>query len=132
MTITLPELCLVVLVGASGSGKSTFAQRHFLPTEVVSSDRCRGIVSDDENDQSATADAFDLVHYIIGKRLKAGKIAVVDATNVRPEDRKELIRIAQQYHCLPVAIVFDLPERVCRERNSHREEIGRASCRERV
>lgn len=122
MTITLPELCLVVLVGASGSGKSTFAQRHFLPTEVVSSDRCRGIVSDDENDQSATADAFDLVHYIIGKRLKAGKIAVVDATNVRPEDRKELIRIAQQYHCLPVAIVFDLPERVCRERNSHRED----------
>ena len=60
MTLTLPELSLVVLIGPSGSGKSTFARRHFKPTEVLSSDFCRGLVSDDENCQAATGDAFDV------------------------------------------------------------------------
>ena len=122
MNITIPELSLVVLIGASGCGKSTFSRRHFLPTEVISSDYCRGLVADDENDQSATADAFDILHYIAGKRLKTGRLAVVDATNVRAEDRKPLVQIAREYHCLPVAIVFDLPERVCRERNAQRPD----------
>ena len=122
MKITLPELSLVVLVGASGCGKSTFARRHFRPTEVISSDYCRGMVADDENDQSATPDAFDILHYIAGKRLKGGRLAVVDATNVRPEDRKPLVQLAREYHCLPVAIVFDLPERVCRDRNASRPD----------
>lgn len=122
MKITLPELSLVVLVGASGCGKSTFARRHFRPTEVISSDYCRGLVADDENDQSATPDAFDILHYIAGKRLKGGRLAVVDATNVRLEDRKPLVQLAREYHCLPVAIVFDLPERACRERNASRPD----------
>ena len=122
MKITLPELVLVVLVGASSCGKSTFARRHFRPTEVISSDYCRGLVADDENDQSATPDAFDILHYIAGKRLKGGRLAVVDATNVRPEDRKPLVQLAREYHCFPVAIVFDLPERVCRERNAARAD----------
>ena len=122
MKITLPELALVVLVGASGCGKSTFARCHFRPTEVISSDYCRGLVADDENDQSATPDAFDILHYIAGKRLKGGRLVVVDATNVRPEDRKPLVQLAREYHCLPVAIVFDLPERVCRDRNAARPD----------
>ncbi|MFJ4786659.1 AAA family ATPase [Streptomyces sp. NPDC088794] len=70
------------LVGASGSGKSTFAHRHFKPTEVISSDFCRGLVSDDENDQGATKDAFDVLHYIAGKRLAAGRRTVVDSTSL--------------------------------------------------
>ena len=70
--ITLPELALVVLVGPSGAGKSTFARTHFKPTEILSSDFCRGLVADDENDQSATTEAFDLLHYIARKRLAAG------------------------------------------------------------
>lgn len=122
MKITLPELSLVVMIGASGSGKSSFARRHFLATEIVSSDACRGLVADDENDQSATGDAFDILHFIAGKRLKAGRLTVVDATNVRPEDRKSLVALAREYHCLPVAIVLDLPERLCHERNAGRLE----------
>ncbi len=117
MIIDLPQLSLVVLIGASGSGKSTFARRFFRATEVVSSDACRGIVSDDENNQAATADAFDLLHYIVGKRLQRGLLTVVDATNVHPEDRRRYVDLARSYHCLPVAIVLDLPERVCHERN---------------
>ena len=93
--IDVPALCLVVLIGASGSGKSTFARRHFAPTEVISSDFCRGLVADDENDQSASRDAFDVLHYIAGKRLAAGRLTVIDATNVQPEARKQLIAIAQ-------------------------------------
>src|SRR5258708_21304967 len=97
MNITLPELSLVVLIGVSGSGKSTFARQHFKPTEVISSDFCRGLVSDDENDQSATKDAFDVLHYIAGKRLAAGKLTVVDATNIHPESRKPLFALAREY-----------------------------------
>ncbi|MEG4811864.1 AAA family ATPase, partial [Microcoleus sp. F8-D1] len=85
MKITFPELSLVVLIGASGSGKSTFARQHFLPTEIISSDYCRGLVSDDENNQAATADAFEVLHLIAAKRLAAGKLTVIDATNVQPE-----------------------------------------------
>jgi protein phosphatase len=120
--LDIPELSLVVLVGSSGSGKSTFARTHFLPTEVVSSDFCRGLVSDDENSQDATNDAFDLLHYIAGKRLERGLLTVVDATNVQVEARKPLVALARRYHVLPVAIVFDLPERVCQERNESRPD----------
>jgi protein phosphatase len=126
-TLEIPELCLVVLVGVSGSGKSTFAQRHFKPTEVLSSDVCRGLVSDSENDQSATKDAFEVLQFIAGKRLTGGRLTVVDATNVQPEARKELVALARAHDVLPVAIVLDLPESVCVARNASRpdREFGR-------
>ncbi len=113
MKITVPELSLVVLIGASGSGKSTFAARHFKPTEVLSSDACRALVSDDENDQSATTVAFEVLHFIAGKRLQEGRLTVVDATSVQREARRPLVELARRHHVLPVAIVFDLPEKVC-------------------
>src|SRR5512146_2506715 len=120
MQIEIPQLSLVVLIGPSGSGKSTFAQKHFLPTEVLSSDYCRALVCDDENDQSVTQEAFEIMHFILRKRLAAGKLCVVDATNVQPEARKPLVEIAREYHCIPVAIVFDLPAGLCRTRNEQR------------
>ncbi|MER6379179.1 polynucleotide kinase-phosphatase [Streptomyces sp. NPDC001250] len=121
-TLPVPDLCLVVLVGASGSGKSTFARRHFKPTEVISSDFCRGLVSDDENDQSATRDAFDVLHYIAGKRLVAGRRTVVDATSVQQDARRQLIELAKRHDVLPIAIVLDMPEEVCAERNAARTD----------
>jgi len=120
--LELPELCLVVLVGVSGSGKSTFARKHFLATEVVSSDTCRGIVSDDENDQSATSDAFALLHTIVSTRLTRGRLTVVDATNVQPESRKSLLRLAREHDCLAVAVVLDVPPRLAVERNATRPD----------
>ena len=122
MNIKIPDLSLVVLVGASGSGKSSFARAHFKPTEVLSSDFCRGLVSDDENNQAATTDAFDVLHYVAAKRLAAGRLTVIDATNVQVEARKPLVALAREYHCLPVAIVLDLPERVCQDRNQSRPD----------
>jgi len=104
MKFTIPELSFVVLIGVSGSGKSAFARKHFKPTEILSSDYCRGLVSDDENSQAATKDAFELLHFIARKRLAAGKLTVVDATNVQPEARKLLVEIAREFHCLPVAM----------------------------
>jgi protein phosphatase len=120
--LEVPELSLVLLVGASGSGKSTFAGTHFLPTEVLSSDFCRGLVSDDENDQSATKPAFELLHYIASKRMEAGRLTVVDATNVKREDRAPIVALARKHHFLPVAIVFNLPERLCQDRNRGRSD----------
>jgi len=122
MKFTIPELSFVVLIGVSGSGKSTFARKHFKPTEILSSDYCRGLVSDDENSQVATKEAFEVLHFIARKRLAAGKLTVVDATNVQPESRKSLIAIAREFHCLPVAIVLDLPERVAHDRNKTRPD----------
>lgn len=120
--LPVTDLSLVVLVGASGSGKSTFARRHFKPTEVLSSDFCRGLVSDDENDQSATRDAFDVLHYIAGKRLAAGRRTVVDATSVQQDARRQLIDLAKKHDVLPIAIVLDVPEEVCAERNAARTD----------
>ncbi|MGW3913413.1 polynucleotide kinase-phosphatase [Streptomyces sp. NPDC005070] len=120
--LPVTDLSLVVLIGASGSGKSTFARRHFKPTEVISSDFCRGLVADDENDQSASGDAFDVLHYIAGKRLAAGRRTVVDATSVQQESRRQLIELARKYDVLPIAIVLDVPEEVCAERNAARTD----------
>ncbi|MFH8788969.1 polynucleotide kinase-phosphatase [Streptomyces roseoverticillatus] len=121
-TLAVTDLSLVVLIGATGSGKSTFARRHFKPTEVISSDFCRGLVADDENDQSASGDAFDVLHYIAGKRLAAGRLTVVDATNVQPEARRQLVRVAREHDVLPIAVVLDLPEEVCAARNAGRAD----------
>lgn len=122
MKIQIPKLSLVVLIGPSGAGKSTFARQHFLSTEVLSSDQCRGFVSDNENDQSATIDAFEVLHYIAAKRLARGQLTAVDATNVQPEARKPLVDLAKQYHCLPVAIVLNPSESVCQQRNRARDD----------
>ncbi|WP_375485014.1 polynucleotide kinase-phosphatase [uncultured Jatrophihabitans sp.] len=120
--LAVPELSLVVLIGVSGSGKSTFGRTHFKPTEVISSDFCRGIVADDENDQAATPQAFELLDHIVGLRLAAGRLTVVDATNVQPDARKKLVARAREHDVLPVAIVLDMPERLCVERNAGRPD----------
>jgi protein phosphatase len=121
-TIEVPELSLVVLIGASGSGKSTLARQLFRSTEILSSDFFRGLVSDDENDQSATPDAFDALYYLLDKRLARGNLTVVDATNVRAEDRKRLVAHARKHHCFAIAIVVNTAESVCLERNKTRPD----------
>jgi protein phosphatase len=120
--IEIPDPSLVLLVGASGSGKSSFAARHFAPTEVISSDFCRGLVADDENDQAASADAFAVLNFIAAKRLAQPRITVVDATNVQRSARKPLLQLAREHDLFAVAIVLDLPESVCQERNRARPD----------
>lgn len=120
--IEIPELSLVLLIGVSGSGKSTFARKHFLSTEVISSDYCRALVADDENDLRSTPEAFEVLRFIAAKRLKAGRLTVIDATNVQVEARRTLIELARQYHVLPVAIVLDMPVKLCQERNQLRPD----------
>ena len=120
MKIVIPELSLVTIIGASGSGKSTFALKHFKKTEVLQSDYFRGLISDDENDQSVTGAAFETLRFVMAKRLELGRLTVCDATNVQPESRKPLVELARQFHCIPVAIVLNLPERICHSRNKAR------------
>ncbi len=120
--LDIPALSLVVLVGASGSGKSTFAREHFGAYETLSSDVFRGLVGGDEADQSVTPAAFDALQYVAGKRLDAGLLTVVDATSVQPEARRRLIDLAKAHDVLPVAIVFDLPESTNLARNAERTD----------
>lgn len=136
MKLTIPELSLVVLIGPSGSGKSTFAARHFKPTEVLSSDFCRGLVSDDESSLEATSDAFEILRIIAARRLARGKLTVIDATNVQLDARRPWIELAREYHCLPIALVLDVSEKTCRERNRNRADrdfgshVLRQQCRQ--
>jgi len=120
--LAIPNMSLVVLVGSSGSGKSTFAREHFGEFEVLSSDFFRGLVSNDENDQSATAAAFEALRFVASKRLAAGLLTVIDATNVQPEARKSFVKLARDHDVLPVAIVLDVSERICIDRNASRTD----------
>ncbi len=122
MNIVLPDPSLVVLVGPTGSGKSTFARRHFRPTEVLSSDFFRALVADDESDQSAMPDAFDLLHETAARRLARRRLTVIDATNVKADSRKQLLELARRYHYLTAAIVFNLPPELCEVYNARRPE----------
>ena len=118
MRIEIPEFALVALVGATSSGKSTFARKHFRPTEILSSDFFRGMVSDDENNQKVSKEAFDLLFYAANKRLDLMKTTVIDATNVQQSARKQIIDLAREQNVHSVAIVLNLPEKVLLERNA--------------
>ena len=117
---SIAQGALVVLIGPSGSGKSTFAQKHFKPAQIVSSDACRAMVADDEADQAATTAAFAVLHCIVEQRLHAGRLTVVDATNVQAKARRPLLELAARYHRPCAAILFELPPQVCKERNRQR------------
>jgi len=120
-SISIPDFALVVLIGPTGSGKSSFAQKHFLGTEIISSDYCRALVSDDETDQSCTGDAFELLNQIAGIRLRRRKLTVIDATSVQRDDRAKLVALARKYHALPIALVLDIDPKICHERNKDRK-----------
>ena len=119
--ILLPEPSLVVLVGAAGSGKSTFAGRHFGLDEILASDALRALVSGDEADQAATRPAFAILHRGVARRLAERRTTVVDATNVQRHARLALVRRASTAGVPAVAIVLDLPGSVVVERNMARQ-----------
>jgi protein phosphatase len=123
MNIEIPELCLVILIGSSSAGKSTFARKHFKSTAIISSDACRAMVADDENVMDANQATFELVHFIIEKRLERGLLTVVDATNLQTEGRKALVRLARKYHVFPIGIALNMPESILYERNKKGRQL---------
>ncbi len=122
MQIEIPEFALIVLVGSSSAGKTTFARHHFRNTQILSSDVFRGIVCDDENDQSVSKDAFELLYHAAGKRLDHRRTTVIDATNLQRNDRRKIIELAKAQNVHPVAIALNLPEEVVKERNRIRKD----------
>jgi protein phosphatase len=122
VSLRLPADALVVLIGASGAGKSTFAARHFASTQVLSSDAMRAMVADDASDQTATDAAFELLHAALGMRLARRLLTVVDATNVERWARERLLAVARRYGRPAAAIVLDLPLATCLQRNATRAD----------
>jgi protein phosphatase len=119
-SISLPEPCLVVLVGAAGSGKSTLAARLFPPEAILSSDAFREAVAGDAGDQRATRTAFAILHRELDRRLAGGRSVIVDATSVTPFSRRTLLRRAAMHGVPVVAIVLDLPPATVIARNAAR------------
>lgn len=117
MRMKIPESSLVVLIGPSSSGKTTFSKKHFINTQVVSPDYCSYLISDKENDQLVSKQAYDLLYTIVDKRLGLKKLTIIDDINVLESDRYELLEIARKHNALTVAIVFNLPDYICLERN---------------
>lgn len=122
MTITIPGTSLVVLIGPSSSGKSTFADRNFLTTEIISSDVCRALVGDDENAREVNREAFGLLHHIVAARLRLGRLAVVDATNLLAGPRRAFVTMARPRDTPVVAIVFDVALPVLEQRSVRRTD----------
>jgi predicted kinase len=122
LRLQIPDPSLILLIGPSGAGKSTFAARHFKQTEIISSDRCRAMVCDDESDQSFNGAAFGLLHHIARVRLAARRLTVIDATNLETQARRRLLRITNDNGVPSVAIAFDVPLEKCLERNLARAE----------
>ncbi|MBI3650576.1 MAG: AAA family ATPase [Acidobacteria bacterium] len=121
--IIIAQNTLVVLCGIAGCGKSTFAAKHFLPTQIVSSDECRALICDDAMNQQVTGHAFELWRLIIRKRLLIGKTTVADATNLESGDRKWLLNTARYYNFFATVMVFDLPIETCLARNARRQRV---------
>jgi predicted kinase len=131
LTITIAERTLIVLCGPAGCGKSTFAQRlvqehrnqGLVPTMIVSSDHCRTLVSDDENNQQVNRDAFDLFHYIIHKRMFQNRLSIADSTALQPIARHRLLALAQQHHYPTCLLVFNISPQTCLQRDSRRARM---------
>jgi predicted kinase len=120
--ITLPQFCLVAMVGVTGSGKTTFCRRHFQPIEVLVSDHFRELVSNDENSLEASQDAFDVIHIVAGKRLSRRLFTVIDATSIKDFARRGILDIAAEYEAPSAAIILNVPEDVCIERTLRRSD----------
>jgi protein phosphatase len=113
----------VVLAGPAGCGKSTFAARHFIRTQTVSSDECRSLVSDDPANQSVSGHAFDLMRFIIEKRLTLGRLTVADATHLERDSRTPLTRLARRFNFNSAILLFDIPLEICIARNRERRRL---------
>ena len=118
--IVVPSHALILLIGASGAGKSRFARQQFQPTEILSSDAFRAMVADDEADQRATPAAFDLLHRVASHRLTRARLTVIDATNLKAVDRRSLLDLARKLDRPAVGIVFGLPDATVAAHNERR------------
>jgi protein phosphatase len=119
--IRLIRPSVVVLCGPAACGKSTFAAKHFRPTQIISSDQARALVCDDERDQRFQTQAFALLHFLVEQRLSINRLCVVDSTALTAAARKSLLELARRFHVPAVVLVFDVPLETCLERDAERE-----------
>jgi alkanesulfonate monooxygenase SsuD/methylene tetrahydromethanopterin reductase-like flavin-dependent oxidoreductase (luciferase family)/predicted kinase len=117
----IPDPAVVVLVGASASGKTSWAQLRYRSQEIVSSDELRGIVGSGRHDLDATADAFALLEQIVAARLRRGLTCVVDTLGLDPARRRAHLALARTHGLPAVAVLFDVPEATARRRNAERD-----------
>jgi len=113
---------IVVLVGLPGSGKSTYLER--LGVTALASDAVRGLLADDQTEQSIHIEVFATLRYLLRRRLALERpVTYVDATHLTPRERRPYVKTGQIYRCSVEAVFFDIPIEVCRERNRRRQRV---------
>jgi alkanesulfonate monooxygenase SsuD/methylene tetrahydromethanopterin reductase-like flavin-dependent oxidoreductase (luciferase family)/predicted kinase len=117
----LPEPAIVVLAGAAGSGKSTWASEQFRTSEVVSSDALRAAVGSGPADLEATADAFALLDQIVAARSKRSLTTVIDTLGLDIERRADYRRLAREAGLPAVLVIMNTHAALCRARNRERD-----------
>ncbi|RYU09323.1 LLM class flavin-dependent oxidoreductase [Nocardioides iriomotensis] len=117
----LPDPALVVLVGASGSGKSTWAEQRYRAAEVVSSDALRGVVGSGRHDLDASTEAFALLDQIVAGRVRRGLTTVVDTLGLDADRRRGYLDLGRRHGLPTVVVAFDVPPALCRQRNAVRD-----------
>ncbi len=123
----MPDPAVVVLIGAAGSGKSTWAAAHYRRAEIVSSDDLRGIVGSGPADLDASHDAFDLLERIVAARVGRGLTTVIDTLGLDADRRRAWIAAARSARLPAVAVVLDTAGEECRRRNAERDRPVPAS-----
>ena len=135
LTLQLPRRTLLVLCGAAGCGKSTFASNFVTahtnldlhPTSIVSSDYCRAVICDDENNQLVSRDSFELFHFILHKRMQQSVFTIADSTALKAMARYPLLDLAQRHRYTACLLIFDVPMAQCVERDQQRPRSVGAS-----
>lgn len=116
---------IILLVGASNSGKTTFAnlalQSCPTPFIYINADKMRGLIGKDESDQSVNGLVFATLERMCDYLMSLNKPIIVDCTNYNKKNRKLWVALAKKYNYKLAAVILNTKIEECIARNEKRD-----------